>query len=428
MRIPGRLIRGSVRPDRRSLARFASLRWAALPIVDRRWTAPLSAVALGFGLFVGVAIGPGTEGTLGGTNPMVIEVPPPENPQTVNAQPDSSRGDGDGEGNANDSNGGDGTSVPAPPSGDSPPVFDTPTTTPPVTTTPPATSYPSTTTDTTTDTTTGGTTDDEDSVEPTTTTLTGTVVHLNPEAASYTIATDDRRLLAVHSHSPPTVGRVVELEARQLANGTYDETGNRDENGKRGQVSFAGTVTFSNPVMRVYTVSGPGVSLLVRGKAQRTPPDVGDQVEVQARIADNVEALPVTPPGEQGCGEPPALPKVPHVGLEQVALKPSDDDTSGDETTTADVEAIVEGVCRDSRKLIVSADDVRESGHDTAIAVPEELRISALKTGQILKLGVEIGDNGALKLTAAASDKATKGAEGEDLVQPGADSESSDDG
>ena len=41
--------------------RFASLRWAALPIIDRRWTAPLSAIALGFGLFVGVAIGPGTE-------------------------------------------------------------------------------------------------------------------------------------------------------------------------------------------------------------------------------------------------------------------------------------------------------------------------------------------------------------------------------
>ena len=41
----------------------------------------------------------------------------------------------------------------------------------------------------------------------------------------------------------------------------------------------------------------------------------------------------------------------------------------------------------------------------------------------MLKLGVEIGDDGALKLTAAASDKGTKGAEGEDLVQPGSDSD-----
>ena len=83
-------------------------------------------------------------------------------------------------------------------------------------------------------TTTGGTTDDEDTDEPTTTTLTGTVVHLNPEAASYTIA--DRRPAADRdplATARPTVGKAVEVEARQLANGTYVETGNRDENGKR---------------------------------------------------------------------------------------------------------------------------------------------------------------------------------------------------
>ena len=40
------------------------LRGAALVVTDRRWAAPLSAMALGFGLFVGVAIGPGAAGTL----------------------------------------------------------------------------------------------------------------------------------------------------------------------------------------------------------------------------------------------------------------------------------------------------------------------------------------------------------------------------
>jgi hypothetical protein len=217
---------------------------------------------------------------------------------------------------------------------------------------------------------------------------------------------------------------VVEVEARSLANGTYDEAGNRDESGRRGQVSFAGMVSFSDPVTGVYTVSGPGASVLVRGGVQRIPPEVGRRVEIQARIADNVEELPITTPGEQGCGEPPALPKVPHSGLEQVGREPSDDQSA----TSADVEAIVEGVCRDSRKLIVSADDVRESGHDIPIAVPKELRIGALKPGQVLKLGVEIGDGGALRLTSAASDEGTKGAEGEDLVQPGSDPGTSDDG
>ena len=125
VRIPGRLIRGSVRPDRRSLARFASLRWAALPIVDRRWTAPMSAVALGFGLFVGVAIGPGTEGSLGGDESDGDRGSAPGEPQTATAPPDSSGGDAT-VGNANDSPAAATAPAPAPPSGDSPPVFDTP--------------------------------------------------------------------------------------------------------------------------------------------------------------------------------------------------------------------------------------------------------------------------------------------------------------
>jgi hypothetical protein len=130
--LPGRLIRGSVRPDRRSLARFASLRWAALPVIDRRWTAPMSAVALGMGLFVGVAIGPGTEGSLGTTNPMVIQVPDPANPQIASAPPDS----GGGDGKPNHSGGGGGTPPAETSGGGSAPVFDTP---PLDTTTPPAT-------------------------------------------------------------------------------------------------------------------------------------------------------------------------------------------------------------------------------------------------------------------------------------------------
>ncbi|MGE0067628.1 MAG: hypothetical protein AB7T48_09785, partial [Solirubrobacterales bacterium] len=50
------------------------LQWAALPVTDRRWAAPMAAVALGFGLFVGVAIGPGASGTLAGGVPQVIAV------------------------------------------------------------------------------------------------------------------------------------------------------------------------------------------------------------------------------------------------------------------------------------------------------------------------------------------------------------------
>jgi hypothetical protein len=421
MRLPGRLIRGSVRPDRGSLARFASLRWAALPIVDRRWTAPMSAIALGFGLFVGVAIGPGTEGSFGTTGPMVIRVPMPEETQTAQApSPPRNGGKPEQPSSPPPSPGGGGEptgefpEAPAPP-----PVLETPPPAPPVTTTPPLPEVPTTTTETPTTTTgetetegaEGGSTEPEDS----TTVLAGTVAHLNPHAASYTIATEDGTLRAIHSRKrPPAIGKRVEVEVSPLANGTYNESGKRSERGSRGRVSFAGTVSFRDEVTGAYTVSGPGASLLVRGGAQRTPPQVGERVEVGARIADHPEPLPVSSPGEQGCGQPPSPPKPPMTALEQVGVVK----TEGEAATSVELEAIVQGVCRSERKLIVSADDLRESGRDIGIAIPDTLRIAALKPGQVLKLTATVGDSGALTLTAVAGDERKRGAEDPDLVQP----------
>ena len=66
----------SLIPRRGALAELASLRWAALPVTNRRWTLPMSAVALGLGLFIGVAIGPGISTTLG-TSPLLVVTGPP---------------------------------------------------------------------------------------------------------------------------------------------------------------------------------------------------------------------------------------------------------------------------------------------------------------------------------------------------------------
>ncbi len=407
----GRLVRGSVRPDRDSLARFVSLRWAALPIIDRRWTAPMAAGALGFGLFVGVAIGP--QGSLGTTRPPMIEVaaPPPTATATV-------PGDGAGGANAGGadpadaSGGGDAAPTrPTPPVDvpSSPPPVTTPPISPPVTTPPVIPTTPTTTTTTTTTTT---STTTETTEEPATR-LGGIVVHINPEAASYTIA-DDAGLVAIHSHRPPDLGQEIEVDAQQLANGTYVEDGKRDAHGRHGQATFEGTVSFSDDSNRVYTVSAPGVSLLVRGTAGRKPPAVGDEVEVRVRTAENLEPVPVRPAGEQGCGSPPALPKPPKAALEQVSLRIGD----GDPATVTDVEAIVEGVCRDSRKLLVSADDLRESGRDIGLAVPEEIKLGKLKPGQVVKLTAEIFEGGSMQVSKVAGDKGSSGADDPDLVQP----------
>ena len=119
--------------------------------------------------------------------------------------------------------------------------------------------------------------------------------------------------------------------------------------------------------------------MLVRGGDQRTPPKLGDTVQLEARFADNATELKPTPAGREGCGEPPALPKPPKISLEQVgtvhtgaaADETADEGTDAATETTTDVEAIVEGVCRTgSRTLIASADDLREAGRDIPVGVP----------------------------------------------------------
>jgi hypothetical protein len=141
-------------------------------------------------------------------------------------------------------------------------------------------------------------------------------------------------------------------------------------------------------------------------------PDVGDDVDVRARFADNAAPLSVRPAGADGCGRPPALPKQSRKALEQVNLSVEA------ESTTTDVEGIVEGVCRDSHRLIVSADDLRQSGRDISLLVPDDIELGALRTGQVLRLTAEILDGGGLRLTSVAGDKGGEGAQDEDIVQP----------
>jgi hypothetical protein len=425
MRLPGRLVRGPIRPDRWTALRFASLRWAALPVIDRRWTAPMAAIALGFGLFVGVAIGPGTQGSLGTTRPMVVQVPATDQGTTTTADASPSGGKPDLPPASSLGQKPDNSQVSPfnPPATSTPPPY----TPPPVASTPPITSTPytppitdtTTTTDTTTDQTT--TTPSE-----TTTDLAGTVVHLNPKAGSYTISSDDQ-LIAIHSGNLPDLGQNIEVEGLQLANGTYGEDGSRTRDGKRGSVSFGGKISFRDPATGVYTVSAPGVSMLVRGGAQRTPPKLGDTVQLEGRFVDHATELTPAPAGREGCGKPPALPKPPKTSLEQVgtvhagaAADESTDEGADTATeTTTDVEAIVEGVCRNgARTLIVSADDLREGGRDIPVGVPSDFNLGSVEPGDVVKLSTQIGKAGNYTLAGLASDDRRQGADDDNLIQP----------
>ena len=415
MRVGGRLIRGPVRPDRWSALRLVSLRWAALPIVDRRWTVPMAAVALGFGLFVGVAIGPGTEGTLGTSAPMLVKVPAPDSqaPGAV-ASAAAHAGGGKGGGDVSGAN----NPLPAAPT---PSASSEASLTPSTGSTgstplyPSAPSYP-------TYPTTGATGIGTDASATTQTALgtvlSGTVVHLNPKAASYTIAAEDKRLLAIHSDRLPDPGDQVSVAARSLANGTYDEEGDRDRNGNRRIVRFTGTVSDRDPASREYTVSAAGVSLLVQGPANGAPPSRGDRVEVQGLIVPGPDKSEPAPEPKHGCGQPPRPPRPAESSLRQLDVTVTDTATPGAEARDAsDFEGIVQGVCRNDRELILSADDVRESGADLTLDVPSEISMGKLEPGQVLRLAGVIHDNGSYEVKGLASDERAKGADDEKLIR-----------
>lgn len=377
--------------------RFASLRWAALPVIDRRWTVPMSAMALAFGIFVGVAIGPGTEGTLGSQTQTMVEVVSPPPPAPI---PD----DGNDNGGSNGGNGPDEPSpAPAPPSDDGP--FDTPAPIPSPPATTPAPTTPTTTPTTTTTTDTDTDTDEDGDEDPAPTLVKGAVVHINEFANSYTVARGDGTLTAVHADNLPALGDVVSVETRVLANGTRAENGDREQTETTRQFNLKGTVTFSDPRIGAYTVSVPGSSLLIRVPAGTRMPQVADRVEVGARIADKLDPIEPQDAGREGCGTAPRIPKPRKFALEQTSLEVTG---SAD---AAPVEGVVQGVCRKSGSLILSADDVRESGRDIAIVVPASLPRGDLKPGQVLKLRADIGASGNLTASAIADDEGESGAD-----------------
>lgn len=432
MRFPRRLNLLAARPDRASLVRFASFRWAALPITDRRWTAPMSAAALGFGIFAGVAIGPAAEGTRGAENPVMVQVAPtPAQAPALNPRPAPSPPADSGPGPSSD--GAPPSDVPAFDSGPTaeltPPSF---TPTPPsFTPTPPSftptpvpppvavaeESEPDETTD---------------ASEPVLTALAGTIVRHNPRAASYTIADEEGELLAIHTTELPDVAGVIEVEARSLANGTFDEGSKRKAEGRRNRTSFNGSVTYSDPIASGYTVSGVGSSLYVTAGPNADLPAVGAEVEVSARFVtspfeaefeqETVEPQAKVEPPIAGCGPSGGRPDTPELTLRQLDLEVVSKEDLTDEAVSAPVqlEGIIQGICREDRKLILSADDVDEAGADITVNAPAAIRLKKLDAGEVVLATAVITDSGIYRLTALASDDRAKGADDADLIQTAA--------
>lgn len=349
-----------------------ALRGAALVVTDRRWAAPLSAAALGFGIFAGVAIGPGTTGSLATGAQQIIQLP----------------GSGGGNGQSGGGGGPVASTESAPPlEGGEAGSFEAaiPSSAPlvaePVESLPAPVDEPAAKPAPTA----GKGEEEEEAAE--TQDLKGTVVHANPAAGSYTMAIKGGELVSVHAPELPEPGTKLEVPLRRLANGTFVEAGDLAEE-KRGatEATFRGVVTYANPdpAAPEYTVSGRGSSLLIHldpvatGASVELPP-IGTHVTVTASF-------------DSGLWQ------------EKVDMEP------GPPSTYLDLAGVVKEVTPDGH-LLFSADDNRESEVDLTLIVPEDLDATKLKPGDSYLATAEVESDGSLQLSGIVSDEHTKGAE-----------------
>ena len=256
------------------------------------------------------------------------------------------------------------------------------------------------------------------------------MIHVNEAAASYVVTTAKGQMNAVHAKKLPEPGTKLEVAVRALANGTYAEDGKESAHGSAKKAKFQGLVTYADPATGDYTVSRKGASVSVHAPADaETPPatpEVGTEVTVSAKLGDappesgTVEGPPVpeppptptpvpTPPAPivsaalraEDCGVPSDPPQAPTTILTEVSHE-VDIGFLG----YSDFEGIVQGVCADG-DLLLSADDLRESGADLTFTVEADagLDLSDLTPGDVVDTsGLIDEDTRKLSLTGISSD------------------------
>jgi hypothetical protein len=364
-----------------------ALRGAALVVTDRRWAAPLSAAALGFGIFAGVAIGPGTAGTLATGAQQIIELP--------------SSGGGDGQ--SGGGGGGVASTQASPPleegeAGGFEEAFPSsePLAPEPIEPLPVPEPAPKPVPEA------GEEEEETEAEKPETQELKGTVVHANPAAGSYALAIEGGELVSVHAPELPEPGTKLTAPLRRLANGTFAEAGDLEqEKATTTSATFRGAVTFADPdpAAPAYTVSGRGASLLVHvepdpaGAAPQLPP-IGTYVTVTATIA--------------APEEPNATPTLVENKRE---LEP------GPPSTYLDLAGIFKEVTPETTQLLFSADDTGEGEADLTLTVPKPIDATKLKPGDSYLATATVEPDGSLELSGIASDEHTKGADDPNSAQ-----------
>lgn len=369
------------------------LRAFSLVVTDRRWAAPLSAMALGFGLFLGVAIGPGAAGTLAGDAGSIVAFAPAEEEEPEPAETAAS------EESLSEPEAEEPPAEPEPfEAGLEEPVLEpTPVAEPaPEEEAPPA-EEPA----------------EEEAGEAQQ--LKGTVVHVNPAASSYAMAIAGGELVSVHAAKLPAAGEKLTVEGAPLPNNTFAEE-EREKAGSTKQASIRGVVTWvsADPARPTYAVSGRGSSILVQGSAGQLPvpgayATVGVGIEKpSAPPPAPTETPPPAPEAVPACAPDPTLQPAPAPKqlLVQRSLK-----AEPEPATYFDLAGIVSGVCPATGQLLISADDTRAGEADLLLAVPPAIKTSKLKVGDSVVATATLEPGAPLTLSGLASDEGIKGAE-----------------
>lgn len=390
------------------------LRWAALPLTDRRWAAPLSALALGFGLFAGVAIGPGTTGTLATGTPRLIELPSLLAGDGGDVEEAGTAG-GEAGAFAESTGGGESEALPAE-SGfaELEPEFAAAAAPSEEATTPAREPE-----------------EPEAGGEPEAEPVSGVVVHANPAAGSYTIAAAGGVLEAIHAPKPPRPGARVAVAVGVLANGTLTEVGKRKLSGSRARATIAGTVSFVevDPAAPAYAVSKRGTSVLIRVRPDPSgAPPALPQLGAYATVVVDIEKVrpgtvlpapapvpvPAPPPAEAqppapACAPDPLQP--PAIPAATAVLWQSEVQAGGAPFASSDFAGVVMAICPSEAKLLLSADDLRQSGRDIALTVPRSIDLTGLEIGDSVLATADFEAGGGLGLTGLAGNERRKGAD-----------------
>lgn len=381
-----------------------------------------AALALGFGGVIGSALSPGIETILAASAPPTVAAP-------VEEEVAPARGGGELGGSRESSSAGSTSSTSTAPT----PVTPTPVT--PAATTP----VEETPIEDETPTDDGSTTepDDEGVPDDGTTLASGTVIRVNPEAGSYSLAAG-AAVSTIHSEDLPEPGIDVTVPTLNLFNGTLEEAGDRQEGAQEDTASFSGTVTFVDEEASLYVLSSAGASIPVRmptgGKAEMPPLSalitanvgIGPVANVapgEAEPAETSEADPGVDPAVTVPGAPPeceAQEQFPTEPVDpQVELTQESFSIDFEELTAASFAGIVQATCPELDQIVVSADDLRETNQDLLLTVPNVVDPTSVQPGESVTVNADPNprEDGSLKLTGLASDEGLKGADDVDVGQ-----------